>query len=599
MMASELGVTLCDLLLRARGAGRWLNLPSEPRSSDRADRMDFGAVLRRSRRRARALRARGAQPGRCCVLVFDNDAEFVISFFAAQWVGMVCVPFHPPNFTLRERAYTERLDGVARHCDAQFTLTTRTIAAKMAHDTAPSTLLAVEELEAAAVSARERLAAFPITAPDDVAVIQYTSGSTGAPKAVELTHAAIAANVDAIGRAVAVSRRDILLCWLPMFHDMGLFGSLIFSLYWRIPIVLLSPRTFLLRPESWLWAMSRFSATLCPAPNFAYHMCVGRIRDPAIAGLDLRSWRVAFNGSESVQHGTVSAFIERFAPYGFAPAAMYPVYGLAENVVAASFPRCGEGASFDWIDRSALADVGLAVPLRADDPRALAVACVGRPLAGQRVRITRNGAAARDRELGEIELQGPTLMRGYHRDDVSTRRAITPDGWLRSFDLGYLAEGQLHVVGRSKNVIKRGGESYQAEVIEAELAQLPGVDAGYLSICGCASERTGTEELVVLLEVRGRDRTAVAKVQRAIAQRCHDRFGVTPDRILLLRPGTLPRTTSGKVRRSICKEMLKHGELDEHITCDGVQPRSDPGEAARDPGVADAGPRLDGERHPA
>lgn len=589
--------TLCDLLVRARERGTWLVLPVEPRGSDHAMRFSFEEILERSRSRARSLQALGAEPGRSCVLVFDNDVEFVISFFSAQWAGLVAVPWHPPNFSMRERAYAARLTATALHCSAQFVLSTRAFVTRIESGyAAEAPLMAVEDLDRVAGDAN---LADPQRAPHDVAVLQYTSGSTGAPKAVELSHAAIAANLRAIGQAVGAGPRDVLMCWLPMFHDMGLFGSLIFSLYWQIPIVLMTPRSFILRPESWLWAIARFSATLCPAPNFAFQLCISKIRAASIEGLDLRSWRVAFNGSESVQHATVSAFVERFGPYGFARSAMYPVYGLAENVVAACFPPCGRPAVFDRIDRVTLARDGLARPAEDGDERVLLVACVGTPLAGQRLRIMRDGVPAPERSVGEIELNGPSRLLGYHRAEDATARAIAPDGWLRSGDLGYLAAGQLYVIGRLKNVIKRGGESFHAEEIEADIADLPGVAPGYVAVCGCPSEVTGTEEVVVLVEVRARDRSNDGELKRKIAQRCHDRHGVTPQRVLLLRQGALPRTTSGKVRHASCKEMLASGQFDQHDLAGDTGPRRGALQAKDPPVGADGGARHAGGRHPA
>jgi acyl-CoA synthetase (AMP-forming)/AMP-acid ligase II len=553
--------TLCGLLLRASERERWLILPVQPRRTDEATVLTFAEILVRARARARALLDLGAQPGRNCLLVFDNDAEFVISFFAAQWANMVAVPWHPPHFVDRTEAYQQRLSATARHCDAQFALSTAALIRRAgASDVA---LTAIEELDQRAALLPELDVTTRVRGPQHVAVIQYTSGSTGSPKAVELTHSAILANVRSIGTAVSVTPRDVVMCWLPMFHDMGLFGSLIFSLYWQLPLVLMTPRSFILRPQAWLWSVSRFAVTLCPAPNFAYQLCVSKVRDETIVGLDLSSWRVAFNGSECVQATTVRAFSARFASYGFGSTAMYPVYGLAENVVAACFPSYGQSPAFDWIDRKALTSRDVAEPCPEQGEDALGVACVGRPLMGQRARVVHGGSLVPDRHVGEIELDGPCKLVGYHRAQDATSAVMTSDGWLRTGDLGYFVNGQLFVIGRSKNVIKRGGETYHAADIEAALCQIPGVLAGYVAVCGVRSDTTGTEELVVLLETRKRDRQTDSALKLAIARRTRELFGITPEQILLLPTATLPRTTSGKVRHALCKEMLTCGELHE------------------------------------
>jgi acyl-CoA synthetase (AMP-forming)/AMP-acid ligase II len=332
---------------------------------------------------------------------------------------------------------------------------------------------------------------------------------------------------------------------------MGLIGNLLFCIYWGMPLVVLPPRTFALNPESWLWALSRFSGTCSAAPNSAYHACATRIGDSRMEGLDLRSWRVAFNGSELIQRSTVEQFANRFAGFGYRPTTMYPVYGLAEHTLAASLPKHGVRPHFDEIGSERLASDGVAEPA-AHGERERAVACVGAPLPGQALRIVDplTMQVVPERVVGEIQLRGGCTMRGYCGAAPGT--GLTPDGWLRSGDRGYLVSGNLHVVGRYKHIVKRGGRTLDCAYIEHVLSALPDVRGGGVAAFGSTDANNGCEELVVLVETRaaGAQRDAL---RNAI---CAAMIGTglpAPDLIQFVRPGQIPRTTSGKIRHAAAR----------------------------------------------
>jgi acyl-CoA synthetase (AMP-forming)/AMP-acid ligase II len=293
--------------------------------------------------------------------------------------------------------------------------------------------------------------------PEELALIQYTSGSTGDPKGVMLSHRNLLSNIRAMGAAVAVTPEDLMVSWLPLYHDMGLIGTWLAGMYFGFPVVLMSPLHFLARPVSWLETISSVRGTLSAAPNFAYELCVHRVRDEQLVGLDLSSWRFALNGSEAVSPQTVEAFCRRFAGCGFRRGALAPAYGLAECAVGLAFPPLMRGPQIDRVLRAPLARDGVAEPAPTDvaGPSIHQLVACGRPLPGHELRVVDTfGRECADRHVGEIEFRGPSATRGYYaRDDANA--ALFHGDWLRTGDLGYMAAGDLYLTGRSKDLIIR------------------------------------------------------------------------------------------------------------------------------------------------
>ncbi len=339
----------------------------------------------------------------------------------------------------------------------------------------------------------------------DIAFLQYTSGSTGSPKGVVLTHANLLANIRAMGRAAGVLPNDVFVSWLPLYHDMGLIGAWLGTLYHGVPLVVMSPTDFLGRPESWLWAMHRHRGTLSGAPNFAYEICATRLDDSRLAGLDLSSWRVAYNGSEPVSPDTVVRFNRRFAAYGFDPRAQAPVYGLAESAVGLTFPPLDRGVLIDRVDRRQLAIAGDGTSGARGRCERAAHRLLRAPPAGHEIRVVdAAGQECPERREGRIEFRGPSATSGYFRNPEATRR-LFDDGWLDTGDLGYLAGGELYVTGRAKDIIIRGGQHIHPQEAEAAIGNLPGIRKGCVTLFGAPDPASGTEKVVVLAETRESD----------------------------------------------------------------------------------------------
>ena len=401
--------------------------------------------------------------------------------------------------------------------------------------------------------------AWPEAKPEQVAFIQYTSGSTGDPKGVVLTHANLIANINAMAAMLDVKDNDVFVSWLPLYHDMGLIGAWLGSLVHGIPLVLMSPLAFLARPKRWLDAITRFRGTISGAPNFAYEACAARIPDNELAGLDLSSWRVAFNGAEPVSPATIDAFTQRFTPFGFQANAMMPVYGLAENSVGLAFPPIGRGPRIDWIERDTFLKTGRAVPAEANAPTAKAVAACGLPIVGHEIRIVdERGTELPDRREGIIQFKGPSATSGYLRNDEANAVLIAGE-WRNSGDLGYTVQGDVHVTGRRKDMIIRAGRNIFPAELETAIGALDGISQGAVAVFGSPDPTNGTERLIVLAESRRAGTDAEAKLQRTISDLAIGLIGLPPDVVRLVPPRTVPKTSSGKIRRQAARAVFESG----------------------------------------
>jgi 1-acyl-sn-glycerol-3-phosphate acyltransferase len=404
------------------------------------------------------------------------------------------------------------------------------------------------------MTAQAQVALPSISDPAAIALIQYTSGSTGDPKGVVLSHANLLANMRAIIKAIDATSADVMLSWLPLYHDMGLIGAWLAPLYLGVPCLIMSPLSFLARPQSWLWASHRYRATLSAAPNFAFELCLKQIDDADLGGLDLSSLRYVANGAEPVSIHTLRRFTERFGRYGFSPQAMAPVYGLAECAVALALPPPGRGPLIDRVKREALSGRGTAEPAPPDDPNAIEIIACGRPVPGHEIRIVDDaGRELEERREGRLEFRGPSATSGYFRNEAKTRELFR-DGWLDSGDRAYMANGDVFITGRIKDIIIRAGQHIYPHEVEDAVGDIAGLIKGAVAVFGVAETASGTERIVILAET-----TAVEAVERdALKARARaavtDILGSPPDDIVLVRPGTVPKTSSGKIRRAAAKD---------------------------------------------
>jgi acyl-CoA synthetase (AMP-forming)/AMP-acid ligase II len=480
----------------------------------------MAAIRSRARSAAAGLRDAGVQPGDRVALVLPTGPEFVACFFGVLYAGAIPVPLYPPVRLGKLDEYRHRTAAMLGAVQAVVVVTEERIRPLLEATGASCTTAA--ELDGTGHHDIQ-------VSADDVALIQFSSGTTHDPKPVALTHRNLLYNIAAIADyfAAAGMPEAVGVTWLPLYHDMGLIGNLLTAFYLPRPLVLLPPELFLAVPAAWLRAISRHRGTVTAAPNFAFGLCLKRIRDDDLAGVDLSSWRLCLNGAELTNADVQRRFSERFKPRGFDAQAFTPVYGLAEASLAVTFKPPG-----DMFRVRTLADRELV--------------STGRPLAGVEVEIRGDDSRAlADGEVGHIFVRGPSVMAGYFgRADLTDH--VLEDGWLDCGDLGFVHEGELFVCGRTKETVIIRGANHAPQDFEAALDGLTGVRTGCAVAVGYLPADAADEALAMLVETTA---DAPDGLAGDVAARVLQHTGISVGHVELLAPGTLPRTSSGKMRR--------------------------------------------------
>ncbi|MHB8666148.1 MAG: AMP-binding protein [Burkholderiales bacterium] len=522
------------------------------------EELSYAAVRRGAARCASRLVEHGLQPGQAVAIMLPTGCDYLYSFFGILMAGGIPVPLYPPARPAHIEDHLRRHVGILDNCRATMLITLPGAKAVALLLRAQVTSLQRVLMPADLTGGDAAFAPVPAR-PGDVAFIQYTSGSTGNPKGVVLTHANLVANIRAMGDAVHASSSDVFVSWLPLYHDMGLIGAWFAALYLGFPTVLMSPLAFLSQPGRWLWTIHRHRGTLSGGPNFSYELCLKRIEESELEGLDLSCWRYAFNGAEPVSPRTLAAFAQRFGRYGLPASAMQPVYGLAEASVGLCFPTPGAPYRIDRIERAAFQDRGVARPAASGDASALELPCCGRVLAAHDLRVVdAAGVELADRHEGRLQFKGPSATGGYFRNPEQTRKLF--DGaWLDTGDLAYVADGELYLSGRAKDLIIRGGRNLYPYELEQAVGALPGIRKGCVAVFGSADPANGTERVVVLAESRETEAGAVEALRRSINQCAIDLIGMPADDIVLAPPHSVLKTSSGKIRRASSREYYERG----------------------------------------
>lgn len=506
---------------------------------------------------ASGLRETGLKPGERVAIMLPTGIDFFVAFFGILYAGGVPTPIYPPTRPSQIEEHIKRQALILRNASAVFL-----ISAQDSLALARLLKLQVESLRAVYGIAElgQGTMALPVITPQSAALVQYTSGSTGDPKGVVLSHSNLLANIRAMGQAMEANSSDVFVSWLPLYHDMGLVGAWLGSLYFAAPLVVMSPITFLVRPEQWLWAIHQHRATLSAAPNFAFELCATKIEDHAIVGLDLSSLRVVANGSEAVSPATIRRFTDRFAKYGFRKEAMAPAYGLAENVVGLTLPPLGQAPIVDRVDRNELAKHGRAVPARPGDPTAVEFVSCGRSLPNHQIRIIDAAGEVGERREGRLQFRGASATCGY-LDNPAKTAALFDGDWLNSGDLAYIAGGDIFITGRSKDIIIRAGRHIYPEEIEAAVGDVPGIRKGCVAVFGAQDSHTGTERVIVVAETDEIDAVAFIDLRHQVEQAAARLLDAPPDEVVIGPPHTVPKTASGKLRRAAARDLFERGNL--------------------------------------
>ena len=544
-------MSVLSRLEAAAAGGRSITFLGSAAADGGVAKVSWGRLHEDAQGVAAALQARGIAPGDRVAILGPTSRPLVTTIQATWLAGatLVCLPLPMRLGSIEEFAAQTRARIV--HADVRAVVVDPELEPFLAIEPGDPPLVRLPELVGAA-SAWEQ----PPDDPDALALVQFTSGSTANPKGVMVPNRCLVANIDAIVEGASLGPEDVGVSWLPLYHDMGLIGLLSTPMLTGFDLGLAPPQDFLAAPADWMRWMSTMRATVTGGPNFAYALAARAMR--RMDGIDLSPWRMALNGAEPIDPSSVEAFLDAGAPHGLDNKAAFCVYGMAEATLAISFPDPSTGMAVDTVDRATLEHERYAAPAPAASDASRRLALLGRTLRGIELRVCdpETGVARGEREVGELELRGTSVTPGYWRRPEVTA-AADHDGWLRTGDLGYVVDGEVVVCGRIKDVIIIGGRNVFPEEIERAAAAVDGVRTGNIIAFGTEGHR-GKEGVVIVAEARGADDHTV---RDQVASRVCDAVGIPPREVVLVQAGSLPKTSSGKLQRSLCREQYLDNSL--------------------------------------
>ncbi|MCF5656147.1 AMP-binding protein, partial [Pseudomonas poae] len=517
----------------------------------------------RARTIAAALQASAAQGDRA-VLLFPSGPDYVAAFFGCLYAGVIAVPAYPPEST--KRHHQERLLSIITDAEPRLLLTIASLAEGLAQIENAPPILSVDTVQGVG----EWIA--PQLQPDDIAFLQYTSGSTALPKGVQVSHGNLVANEVLIRRGFGIdlNPHDVIVSWLPLYHDMGLIGGLLQPIFSGVPCVLMSPAYFLGRPLRWLEAISEYGGTISGGPDFAYRLCSERVSESALERLDLSRWRVAYSGSEPIRLDTLERFAEKFAACGFSDNNFFASYGLAEATLFVAGGRRGQGIPALRVDDQALA------ANRAEPGQGSAIMSCGTGQPDHAVLIVDPHTLSElaDNHVGELWASGPSIAHGYWRNPEATAKTFVQHAgrtWLRTGDLAFMRDGEVYITGRLKDLlIVRGHNLYPQDIEQTIEREVEVVRKGRVAAFAVNDE--GLEGIGIAAEIS----RSVQKILppealiKAIRQAVAEAYQQAPSMVVLLNPGALPKTSSGKVQRSACALRHADGSLDSYAQFPGL-----------------------------
>ncbi|GAB4222955.1 MAG: AMP-binding protein [Gammaproteobacteria bacterium] len=529
--------------------------------------LTYGELFQQARTVAANLQSRGITYGDTIALMLPTSLDFLVAYMGILLVGAIPVPLYPPLRANQVADYIIKESKILHNAGARLLITfpqTKPIGS-IIKNLIPELQAVITFSQIAKPNAHWQTVRVQASDP---ALIQYTSGSTGTPKGVLLSHANLLANTRASGERLHLNSADVAVSWLPLYHDMGLIGAWLGAMYHGFPLTLMSPLMFLTHPEQWLWTIHYKQATLSAGPNFAYELCLKKITEEMIEGLDLSSWRAALNGAEPIYASTLHRFTQKFSAYGFQAKTFKPVYGLAESTVGLLIPELEDEPLIDTIDRHAFAEqqyAAIADTSIHNHGSPLAFVSCGKPLTGHQVRIV-NGAGELlvERQIGQLQFKGPSCMQGYYRQPDITQ-TIYHDGWMASGDLAYRVDDNYFIVGRIKDIIIKAGRNLHPPEIELLIGELEHVRQGCVIAFSYNDTANATERLVIVAETR-LPKVKHAQLKQAMATTLVEVLSVAADEIVLIAPGIIPKTSSGKLQRSACKQAYLMGNLSDTCT---------------------------------
>lgn len=503
----------------------------------------------------------GLKKGDRVAFVIPEPEDFVLNFLGALAVGVVPVPMYPPLSMGKLDAYIESSARIIEASRAKMLLTDKRV-----QNILWSLVDEVDTLDSLRTvdhfnipnKKKERPTVDHLT-HEDLAFLQFTSGSTSHPKGVVVTHGSLLANLDGIMNVgLRISPDDVAISWLPLYHDMGLIGFMLAPIWYGVPTVYMSPITFVKRPWMWMETASRFKGSISFAPNFAYALATRRTKPEKVAEYDLSPMKALGCGAEPNHPETLQNFLDHFAPAGLKPEALLPCYGMAEATLAITFVDLDETMTVDRVDGHEYQTKGVATPAAEDSDSVLEFVCCGRPFPEHEVLVVdERGGRLAERHVGEIIVRGPSITPGYFEEPEKTAAAFTDLG-LMTGDLGYMADGQLYVTGRKKDVIILNGRNYDPQSIEWVVQEIEGIRKG--NVVAFSVPGTATEELIIAAEVK-RDVKDFESLEKAVKKAVRQELMVSPGDVALVQRGQLPKTSSGKLQRTKTRAQYMNGEL--------------------------------------
>ncbi len=526
-------------------------------TGDDVDRVPYGRLHDEARAMAAALQARGVAPGAHVAMLGPTSRPFVTAVQAVWLCGATLVVLPLPMRLGSLEEFVEQTRTRIAAAGTDLVVVDPDLAPFLAPTAGDPPQVLLSDLLPGPGRPTAADLDRPRVDPDSLAVLQFTSGSTAEPKGVMLPHRAVCANLDGVCQAGELDRdRDVLVSWLPLYHDMGLVGFVMIPLTTAVNGVLARPQDFLGAPIRWMQWLSEFKGTATAGPNFSWVLAARALR--TASDLDLSPLRIGLNGAEPVDPDQVEEFVAQGRRFGLRPRAVFPAFGMAEVVIGGTFPKPLDGLRTDCVDRLVLATEGYASEREPGTPGSRRLARLGRPLPGLDMRIVDpgTGRAMGEREVGELQLRGDSVTSGSYNNPEATRAAVE-DGWRRTGDLAYTIDGELVVCGRIKDVIIVGGRNVFPEDIEKAVSTIDSIRAGNVIAFGVEGHRH-REGVVVVAESRTDDPELTRKF---VAERVRETVGLPAKEIVLVAPGSLPKTSSGKLQRSLCRRQYLDATL--------------------------------------
>lgn len=526
-------------------------------SGDDVQAVSWAQILDDALRLASVLTERGAAPG-AHVAILGTTSRSLTTTIQATWLAGATAMVLP--LPMRLSSVEEFITQTRRRitaADTALLVIDDDLAAFYEPDATDPPIALMKDLFDASALKKADAFSVPSIDPDALAVLQFTSGSTSDPKGVMLPHRTVLANLDGAISAAAITGDDVAVSWLPLYHDMGLIGLFTLPMVAGIDLVLASPQDFMASPARWVQWISEFHGTATAGPNFSYALAARALR--RASNLDLSSWRLALNGAEPVNPATVRDFLAAGAPFGLPETSAFPAFGMAELAIAGTFPAPNSGMRVDPVDTRVLESDRYARPVADENAEgARGFAFLGKPIPGLEIRIadTETGSAMRDREVGELEIRGTSVTPGYYKRPEDTAATFRGE-WFRTGDLGYTVDGELVLCGRIKDVIIVGGRNVFPEDVERAVERVDGVRPGNVIAFSITTDR-GKERLVVVAETKADDH---ATMRADVSKRVQESVGLPTDDVVLVLPGSLPKTSSGKLQRSLCRTRYESDDL--------------------------------------